>query len=744
MTDLTDIEKEHIELEFNNILSTCKGCQKSENKIIIRKAFDLANEAHSKMRRRSGEPYIYHPIEVAKIASNEIGLGTKSIICALLHDVVEDTDYTLEDIESLFGKKIASIIDGLTKISDVFDQESLQAENFKKIILTLSEDVRVILIKLADRLHNMRTLDSMPDNKQVKIASETLSLYAPLAHRLGLYNIKSELEDLSLKYKHPLIYNEIKNKITESTEKREIYINKFSSPVIEKLSQKKIKYSITGRSKSIYSIWKKMNTKNIEFSEIYDLFAIRIVFSPKVKSPEKTQCWNIYSLITDIYQPNPDRLRDWVSTPKSNGYEALHTTVMGPGQWVEVQIRTDRMNEIAERGYAAHYKYKGDKTVDSGELDIWLKKIKELLSSNNSSALDFLDEFKLNLYSKEIYVFTPKGLLLRLPKGATVLDYAYEIHSEIGNNAIGAKIKQKLVSLDYKLQSGDQIEILTSKRQVSDPKSLDFVITAKAKNALKSLLKKIRLENVEKGKEILQEKVKELNLNPSTITFNKLLKHYSVRSKDELYCKIGRGIIDISNLKKIISKKAQNKWVRYWQLQYNRSSTRKKIKGDIDSEKSIVKTQQIELTENFDYTNYEIAQCCNPIPGDKISGYLENNKDVIIHKSGCDIISELATTQGNNIISVNWTTHKMLSFLARIELNGIDKIGILNKITNIISKELDVNMRSATFDSRGGIFKGTIDLYIHNKEDLDKLIIDLKKIKGINSVIRIEELNDTV
>lgn len=735
MVELSDIEKNQIETEFNKIFENCKGCNSSENKKLITKAFKLANNAHKNMRRRSGEPYIYHPISVAQICVEEIGLGTKSVVCALLHDVVEDTDYSIEDIENLFGKKIAIIIDGLTKISGVFEQKSQQAENFRKMLLTLSEDVRVILIKLADRLHNMRTLDYMPERKQLKIASETLSLYAPLAHRLGLYNIKTELEDLSLKYKHPVIYNKIKSKVVESEDKRKNYIDKFSIPIIDKLKSAKVNYTINGRPKSIYSIWNKMNNKKVDFDEIYDLFAIRIVFKPEDNFLEKTQCWNIYSLITDIYQPNPNRLRDWVSTPKTNGYEALHTTVIGPeGRWVEVQIRSERMNEIAERGYAAHYKYKGDKSVPEGELDNWLIKIRDLLKSSESNALEFLDNFKLNFYSNEVYVFTPKGQLIRLPKNATALDFAYEIHTKIGDKSIGAKINHKLEPLSKELNSGDKVEILTSEKQFVDPKRINYVVTAKAKNALKSINRVKKVEYIESGKKILQDKFKELKPANTSLAFRKLFIHFEVRSKDELYCKIGRGAIDIENISKIINKKSKNKIIRYWQLQFSRTTNRKKNKENTEKHK----IKQLKLFDNFDEKSYILSKCCKPIPGDKVAGIINKSSEIEIHKISCDKFQEQASINGNNIVDAKWAEHKILSFLSSIEITGLDKIGILNKITEIISKELNVNMRSVSFDSSDGVFKGTIYLYIHNKEDLDELINNIKKIKGVKTVDRIE------
>lgn len=742
---LTEQEKIKIEGEFDEILKVCLRARTKENKDLIRKAFDLANDAHKEMRRRTGEPYIIHPIEVAKIVSGEIGLGTKAVVSALLHDVVEDTDYTLEDIERQFGPKISSIIDGLTKISNVFDEESsLQAENFRKMLLTLSDDVRVILIKLADRLHNMRTLGAMPQHKQLKIAGETLFLYAPLAHRLGLYAIKTELEDLSLKYQHPVVYEEIHQKIKENEKKRVAYINKFTLPIINKLTEEGIKFNVTGRPKSIYSIWNKMQVKSVPFEEIYDIFAIRIIFEPDPNIPEKTQCWNIYSSITDIYKPNPDRLRDWISTPKANGYEALHTTVMGPeGRWVEVQIRSHRMDEIAERGYAAHWMYKGDDSAE-GELDKWIKRIRELLENPESNALEFLDEFKMNLYTSEIFVFTPKGHLKRLPKGSTTLDFAYEIHSHVGNLAIGAKVNHKLVPLSYQLHSGDQVEILTSDKQKPKREWLDFVITAKAKGNIKDAFKIERKIYLTDGKEILENKLKELDISLSSIIFRKLLNGYNIKSKDDFYVKIGSGIINLDDIKKILKKKSRNKWIRYWQLQLTKTTGRRKKKQthDISTDISIDQKKPLLLTEEIDEQDYILSKCCNPIPGDDVIGYLNPENEIIIHKKKCPNAIKISSSFGDRIISASWTTYKIMSFLARIQISGIDKIGMINNVTTVISKELNVNIRTMFIESHDGIFEGDIDIYVHNTEDLNELIHNLRKIKGVNKVSRVEEIED--
>ena len=561
-------DKNRIQTEYEALINNLYRCNKPEDMELIEKAFNLANEAHWNKRRRSGEPFILHPISVAKIVNQEIGLGSKSIAAALLHDVVEDTDFTLENIEREFGPKIATLIDGLTKISGTYNKEnsSLQAENFRKMLLTLSDDLRVILIKIADRLHNMRTLDSMPENKRMKVAGETIYLYAPLAHRLGLFLIKSELEDLSFKYRHPKVYEEITLKLKHDEKKNVALINKFSLPIIEKLNAAGITYDINGRPKSIYSIWKKMQSKNVPFEEIYDVLAVRIVFDPLPEINEKTQCWNIYSIITDTYMPKPDRLRDWVSRPKPNGYEALHVTVMGPnGRWVEVQIRSRRMDEIAERGYASHWKYKGDDSKET-ELDKWIKKVRLMLENPNEDPVEFLDEFKMNLFSSEIMVFTPKGYLVNLPKGASALDFAYEIHTEVGDKAIGAKINYKLMPLSTTLLSGDQVEIITSDIAKPQKEWLNFVHTARAKSAIIDVLKTESKDRIQHGKDILESKLKELDVVPNSEVFKNIQTSYEVLNKDELYSKIGLGIINLDNLKKIVKKTPSKNVIKYWDL----------------------------------------------------------------------------------------------------------------------------------------------------------------------------------
>jgi len=733
MTVLVQTEIDEMQKQFQDLLENCIYCNTDEDRELMTRAFNFALEAHKGMRRKSGEPYIMHPIAVAKIANQEIGLGITSIVSSLLHDTVEDTDYTLEDIERNFGSKIAAIIDGLTKISGVFDNKSsLQAENFRKMLLTLSNDVRVILIKLADRLHNMRTLDALPRHKQIKIAGETTYLFAPLAHRLGLYSIKTELEDLSLKYRYPRIFEEISAKIRDNEEKRINLINKFSLPIIEKLVNAGIQFNISGRPKSIYSIWNKMQQKNVGFEEIFDLLAIRIVFEPNHDIPEKTQCWNIYSMITDIYPPRPDRIRDWISTPKANGYEALHVTVMGPyGKWIEVQIRSKRMDEIAERGFAAHWKYK-EPGADDKELDKWLKRIRELLENPNSDALEFLDDFKMNLFSTEIFVFTPKGHIKTLPSQSTTLDFAYEIHSEIGNKAIGAKVNHHLVGLNHVLQSGDQVEIITSEKKKIERDRLNYVITVKAKSAIKAALKAETKNRIEVGKRILEDKLKELKLLPSSRVFKKLLPAYEAVSKDELYSKIGSGFITLDDLKKILRKNTKNKWIKYWDLTIH--WTKDKQAKKTDGEEPFVLREAIDESEQ----TYTLATCCNPIPGDEVIGFINDYDTITVHQARCNEALKIVTSQGNRVVSVKWTKHKILAYLVRISINGYDRFGVYNNITNVISTELSVNIRTINLHSHDGIFEGNIDLYVHNTTDLNNLIMNLMKIKGVEGVHRIE------
>ncbi|MEA1897985.1 MAG: RelA/SpoT family protein [Bacteroidota bacterium] len=739
MSIISQHDNQLIKEQFDELLNNLQRVTTRNNKDQIRKAFKVANEAHKHMKRRSGEPYVLHPIAVARIVSEEMGLGTISICASLLHDVVEDTDYTLENIESNFGEKISTIIDGLTKISEVFDKKSsLQAENFRKMLLTLSDDVRVILIKLADRLHNMRTLGSMPPNKRLKIAGETIYLYAPLAHRLGLYAIKTELEDLSLKYRHNKVYRQIGKQIKVNEKKRINEITKFSLPIISRLDSTKLNYEINGRPKSIYSIWNKMQTQKISFEEVYDLLAIRIVFDPVEGIPEKTQCWNIYSIITDIYLPKPDRLRDWVSKPKANGYEALHCTVMGPyGKWAEIQIRSKRMDEIAEKGLAAHWKYKKNGTGEDSELDKWIKKIRELIDDSASNALEFLDEFKLNLFSAEILVFTPKGHIKSLPKNATVLDFAYDIHTEIGDKAIGAKVNHKLVPFSHVLKSSDQVEIISSEKSKPQQEWLKYVTTAKAKSSITKSLKAETTNRIELGKDILEKELKKHNVQPSGRVFKKLLPAYEVISKDQLYSNIGSGIINLDGLKKILRKKSSSKWIWYWRPQFGKQKT---IEQEKKESKKFNFKQPFIIREDPDKSEakYTISSCCSPIPGDDVVGYQDENGSIIIHKSNCNEAVKLMSHHGNRIVSAKWTTHKVLSYLARINLVGIDKIGMIRNITEIISQQLSVNIRSLNVEVHDGIFEGIVDLYVHNTADLNNLILNLSKLKGVDSVKREE------
>ncbi len=723
----TEIEKREIEDLFEDLMKSFTRPLTPENEQLIRKAFQFASAAHMGVRRKSGEPYIIHPLAVAKIVVSEIGLGTKSAIAAILHDVVEDTDYTLIDIEKMFGEKVASLVDGLTKLSGTYD--SKQATNFRKMLMTLSDDVRVILIKLADRLHNMRTLESMPQHKQLKITSETLYIFAPLAHRLGLYAIKTELEDLSLKYKHPEIYNQIELKLHSEEERINYLIYDFARPIQTALHDEKYDFSISGRPKSIYSIYNKMQTKNVTFDEIYDLLAVRIVFKPKEGQTEKSQCFHILSLITDIYTPKPDRIRDWITIPKANGYEALHVTVMGPkGQWVEVQIRTDRMDEIDERGFAAHHKYKGDNTAES-ELDRWLFKIRELLLNPESDALDFLDEFKLNLYSQEIVVFTPKGEMRMLPKDATVLDFAYDIHSQLGNHCIGAKVNHLLVPMSHVLKSGDQVEILTSDKQTPKPAWIDIAVTARAKTKIRDSFKQEQKKHIEEGRAQLNSQLEKLNIKPASNTLKKLINHFGLHTKEQLYAEIGMGMVALDNLEAVLQKKSENKFVKFWKLTFS---------SDKKNEKTIDKKKPFLLKEDEKNAGYTLALCCNPIPGDDVVGFATDDNSVIIHQKSCPEAEKLMSSHGDDIIEANWTKFKVLSYLIHLYVRGFDQQGIANKITNIISNDYGINMRSISLDAHDGIFEGNLYLYVHHTDNLETLINKLLEIKGIETVSRKE------
>ncbi len=744
VTTKIKIDEKNVLSLFNELIEQCNHCTKND-KGLIERAFVFAYEAHKNMKRKTGEPFIIHPLSVAKIVSQEIGLSAKSIVSALLHDVVEDTEYTLNDIEIQFSKQIAQIIDGLTKIDDVFDNNtSLQAENFRKILLTLSEDVRVILIKLADRLHNMRTLDAMPRNKQIKIAGETIYLYAPLAQRLGLNTIKTELEDLSLKYRYPKVYEELKKKINDREKSRLFYINSFSVPIIKKLSDNNIKFDIIARPKSIYSIWYKMQSRNVPFEEVDDLLSVKIVFQPKPRTSEKIQCWHIFSLITEVYIPKPEHIRDWVSKPKINGYEALHATFMGPnGKWVQVQILTQRMEEIAEKGFAASWKYKKNSTQET-QLDRWIERIRELLKEPKADAIEFLDDFKLNLFSTEILVFSPKGHIKTLPMEATALDFAYEIHTEIGNKAIGAKINHKLVPLSQTLNSGDQVEILTSDKNRVNREWMNMVITAKAKASIKKSLKAETKDRIKKGKVMLDKALEKLELKPNTVLFKKLFNAYNVHSKDELYSKVGSGMINLDDIHKAVKKKNKNKLIRYWELQLAKSALKNKRENIKNKPYKVKNDKPILLSDEIDQNqaNYLIAKCCNPIPGDEVIGYKNTEDRIVIHKSKCPNAIKLMSRHGDMIVPVTWSMHKVISFLSRIYIKGIDELGIYNKILNVISKEMNVNIRSINLDSHDGIFDGTIDVFVHNTNDLNNLIMNLIKTNGIETVRRVESTED--
>ena len=730
-------EQEMIETAFDDLIKSLRKGTTEESMKMIRRAFEFAREAHQGVRRKSGEPYILHPLAVAKIAVKEIGLGTKSAVAALLHDVVEDTDYTVEDIANLFGPKIASLVDGLTKISEVMGSNTTkQAESFRKMILTLADDVRVILIKIADRLHNMRTLDSMPEHKQVKIASETLYIYAPLAHRMGLHAIKTELEDLSLKYENPVEYQELEKRIHDYRDEHTGLYQQFIAPIRERLTESGYRYDITARTKSVYSVWSKMQRRHISFEEIYDLLAVRIVFDPKDNQPEKWQCWNIYSLITDMYSPKPERIRDWVSVPKANGYEALHLTVMGPGgKWIEVQIRSRRMDEIAEKGLAAHWKYKGDNAEASNEVDKWLAGIKEMLEQPGTDALEFLDEFKLNLFAKEIRVFTPKGEMRTLPKGASVLDFAYDIHTEIGNSCIGGKVNHKLVPMSHRLQSGDQVEVLTSDKQKPQSDWLDFIVTAKARNNILMVFRREKKEQIRIGTTMFEKLLEDMKLPFGAENLNKALLHLKLQHKDDLYVSLAKGHLDIEDVRKALKKKSENKFVKYWKLQFFKSDKDKSV-PDKEEEKGKVIN---DITD--DASDFIIAPCCNPIPGDDVVGMKIDGDKITVHKRKCPEAIRLMSSYGDKIVPVKWVSHKIMSFLAVIKLNGIDSIGIVSDITMIISKESNVNMRTVHFETKDGIFEGMLHLYVHNTADLNNLMMKIASLKGVENVSRVENLD---
>ena len=736
-------DEEMINQAFHELLNDYLNTKHRKKVEIITKAFNFANQAHKGIKRRSGEPYIMHPIAVASIVCNEIGLGSTSICAALLHDVVEDTDYTVEDIENIFGPKIAQIVDGLTKISGgIFgDRASAQAENFKKLLLTMSSDIRVILIKIADRLHNMRTLGSMLPNKQYKIAGETLYIYAPLANRLGLYKIKTELENLSFKYEHPEEYAEIEEKLNATAAERDKGFNDFTAPIRTQLDKMGLKYRILARVKSIYSIWNKMQTKHVPFEEIYDLLAVRIIFEPRNEEEELNDCFDIYVSISKIYKPHPDRLRDWVSHPKANGYQALHVTLMGNnGQWIEVQIRSERMNDVAEQGFAAHWKYKeGGGSEDEGELEKWLRTIKEILDDPQPDAIDFLDTIKLNLFASEIFVFTPKGELKTMPQNSTALDFAFSLHTDIGSHCIGAKVNHKLVPLSHKLQSGDQVEILTSKSQRVQPQWEVFATTARARAKIAAILRKERKANQKIGEEILSEFLKKEEVRPEEAVIEKLRKLHNAKNEEELLAAIGSKAIVLGEAdKNELKEKQTSNWKKYLTFSFGNSKEKQEEKEPQEKEK-INPKEVLKLTEESLQKKYIMAECCHPIPGDDVLGYVDENDRIIIHKRQCPVAAKLKSSYGNRILATEWDTHKELSFLVYIYIKGIDNMGLLNEVTQVISRQLNVNIRKLTIETEDGIFEGKIQLWVHDVDDVKTICNNLKKIQNIKQVSRVEE-----
>ncbi|MBS1586182.1 MAG: bifunctional (p)ppGpp synthetase/guanosine-3',5'-bis(diphosphate) 3'-pyrophosphohydrolase [Bacteroidetes bacterium] len=732
-------EKKLILREYRALLRALKQRIKKGDKRLLRRAFEIAADAHKDMRRKSGEPYILHPVAVARIVVEEIGLGVTSAICALLHDVVEDTEVTLEDIEHEFGERFAKIIDGLTKISNVVDLKAdttIQAENFRKILLTLADDPRVILIKLADRLHNMRTLGSMSREKQLKVSSETSYIYAPLAHRLGLYEIKSELEDLALKYTQPEVYTEIAKGLKETRRDRTRYINEFIKPIKEELQRNEFEFDIYGRPKAIHSIWNKMRTKHVAFEEVYDLFAIRIILD-STPEREKEDCWKVYSIVTNFYRPSPERLRDWISVPKGNGYEALHTTVMGPGgRWVEVQIRSARMNEIAEKGLAAHWKYKeGQPIQQESKLDSWLHHLREILNNPDTDTLDFLQDFKLDLFTEEMYIYTPKGDMRVLPKGATALDFAFDIHSELGAHCIGAKVNYRLVPLSHPLKSGDQVEVISSSKQRPSEDWLAFVTTAKAKSRIKYYLKEEKRRIADDGKGILQRKLEHLKVPLSQHNVAELCNYYKKSSPLDLYYAIAVGNIDLKELKDFavhgdkISQPAREQKTEARRAHAEEEQVKQKpAKG----------AELIIFGESSDKILYKLAQCCQPIPGDDVFGFITSGEGLKIHRTDCPNAAQLLAHYGHRIVKTKWAKNKEISFLSGVRIIGLDDVGVIQKITNVISGDLKMNMRSLSIDSKDGIFEGNIMVYVHDREELDELCHQLASLDGITNVERFE------
>lgn len=735
MTELDlELENKAIAKEYKELLRISYQTLTPEDKKIIRKAFDVAVEAHKDQRRKSGEAYIFHPIAVAKIVASEIGLGATAIAAALMHDVVEDSPITVAEIEKMFNPKIAQLVDGLTKIAKVkTDQEiSMQAENFRKMLLTLNDDVRVILIKLADRLHNMQTMESMVDYKQAKIASETLYIYAPLAHRLGLYNIKSKLEDLGLKYTEPDVYADIVSKMKESKEEQEAYITSISDVLKKSLNEEGIEYTIKGRPKSIYSIRRKMLAQGVSFDEVYDKFALRIVYKSNPHD-EKFIAWKIYSIVTDHYRPSPSRLRDWISSPKSTGYEALHITVMGPkGRWVEIQVRSERMDEIAEKGYAAHYKYKQG-ISEENTLDTWLNLLKEALENSTTNAVDFVEDFKLNLYSKEIYVFTPKGEIKSLPKGATSLDFAFSIHSEIGVRTRGTRVNGKLVPLNHVLNSGDQIEIITSPNQKPNSHWLDYVTTSRAKNKIKNVLNEDTKKIAEDGKELLTRKLRHLKITLNEATINELVVYFKLKTSLDLFYRVGIGTIDNQQLKDFAAQKSNTLMNFFKKIKRSPSVAPEQI-------------QKYELSKNFDMLvfgteqdklDYKLSSCCNPIPGDDVFGFLTINDGIKVHKKDCPNAISLQSNYAYRIIQAKWIDSSQEDFKAVLKITGMDSLGLTNELTKVISNQMHVNIQSISLSGEAGIFNGQVTVVVQNNTILKRLIENIKKIDGIDKVTRV-------
>ncbi len=725
-------EKKEILRQYRALLRVLKAKVKPGDKLLLRTAFEISAEAHKTMRRKSGEPYILHPLAVAKICVEEIGLGIRSTICALLHDTVEDTDVTLDDIEREFGSEIARIVDGLTKISTVMDTNvSQQAENFKKILLTLTDDPRVILIKLADRLHNMRTMDSMKREKQLKISSETVYVYAPLSHRMGLYNIKTEMEDLAMKYMEPDTYRYIAQKLTDTKRERTRYINDFIRPLKAKLERTGLDFEIHGRPKSIHSIWNKIKKKGVSFEEVYDLFAIRIIANSSPEK-EKEDCWKIYSIITDAYNPSPERLRDWLSNPKSNGYEALHTTVMGPqGKWVEVQIRTKRMNEIAEKGLAAHWKYKEGAT-DESRFDKWFHQIREALAGPDSNSLDFLQDFKTSFLTEEIFVYTPKGDVKMLPVGASALDFAFSVHTAVGSKCIGAKVNHKLVPISYKLRSGDQIEIITSAKQKPNQEWLNFVVTSKAKTKIKDTLKEEKRAIAEEGKYILQRKLEGINAVMNQANMDDLANYYKLPSSLDLLYEIAIKKIDLKELKEFTvhgDKLLAPKPVRPEEKHHEEPSQKQQQHAKKEAELII-------FGESSDRIMYTLANCCKPIPGDDVFGFVTTGEGLKIHRTTCPNATRLMANYGHRVVKTKWAKNKEISFLTGLKIIGLDDVGVIHKITNLISGEMKVNISSMSIEARDGIFEGNVKVFVHDKDELDNLVDHLLKLKGIERVDR--------